>query len=118
VVVAATTAYDEFLTTFAVPLLRQAANVLKASGQLFDVHTPARSARLVAESSPHTFLELDLDLERDPPGVIGRVSLTRGRQGHVIEERPIVPGRTVANLTEEDLTAFLVAEIPKLVVRH
>ena len=118
VVDAATRAYDEFLTHTAVPLLRQAAIVLKASGQLFDVHTPAGSVRLVAERSPHTFLELELDLERDPPGVVGRVSLERGRQGLIIEERPIVNGRAVANLTEEDLAAFLVTEIPKLVVRQ
>ena len=115
---AATRAYEDFLTKTAVPLLRQAAVVLKASGQLFDVHTPAGSVRLVAERSPHTFLELDLDLEREPPGVIGRVSLERGRQGLIIEERPIVNGRAVANLTEEDLAAFLVTEIPKLVVRQ
>jgi hypothetical protein len=117
VVDAATKAYDEFLTHTAVPLLRQAAGVLKASGQVFDVHTPAGSVRLVAERSPHTFLELDLDLDRDPPAVIGRLSVARGRQGLIIEERPIVDGRAVANLTEEDLTAFLVTEIPKLVVR-
>jgi hypothetical protein len=113
----ATRAYEEFLGAVAVPLLRQAAIVLKASGQLFDVHTPAGSVRLVAERSPHTFLELELDVERPEPEVIGRVSVTRGRQGLVVEERPIVPGRPVAKLTEEDLTSFLVTEIPKLVVK-
>ena len=114
---AAARAYEEFLAAVAVPLLRQAAVVLKASGQLFDVHTPAGSVRLVAERAPHTFLEIELDVERPEPEVIGRVSVTRGRQGLVVEERPIVPGRPVAKLTEEDLTAFLIAEIPKLVVR-
>ena len=110
-------AYEGFLDATAVPLLRQAANVLKASGHLFDVHTPAGSVRLVAERSPHTFLEIDLDVSGSEPEVIGRISLTRGRQGLVVEERPIVPGRAVAKLTEEDLTAFLVSEIPKLVVK-
>jgi hypothetical protein len=110
-------AYEEFLRAVAVPLLRQASIVLKASGELFDVHTPAGSVRLVAERSPHTFLEIELDVDRPEPEVIGRVSVTRGRQGLVVEERPIVPGRPVADLTEEDLTAFLVTEIPKLVVR-
>lgn|SRR5688572_22053803 len=110
-------AYEGFLDATAVPLLRQAANVLKASGHLFDVHTPAGSVRLVAERSPHTFLEIDLDVSGSEPEVIGRISLTRGRQGLVVEERPIVPGRPVAKLTEEDLTAFLVSEIPKLVVK-
>jgi len=114
---AAKKAYEEFLVDVAVPLLKQAAIVLKASGQLFDVHTPAGSVRLVAERSPHTFLEIELDLTSPDPEVIGRVSVTRGRQGLVVEERPIVAGRPVAELTEEDLTGFLVTEIPKLVVR-
>src|SRR5689334_11418366 len=42
---AAARAYEQFLETIAVPLLRQSAIVLKASGQLFDVHTPAGSVR-------------------------------------------------------------------------
>ena len=109
--------YDEFLGAIAVPLLRQAAIVLKASGELFDVHTPAGSVRLVAERSPHTFVEIDLDVTRSEPEVIGRVSLTRGRQGLVVEERPIVEGRPIGKLTEEDLTEFLVTEIPKLIVK-
>ena len=48
--------------------------------------------------------------------VFGRVSLARGRQSHVIEERPIAD-KPIADLTEEDLSAFLILEIPKLVVR-
>lgn len=114
---AAGKAYEAFLDATAVPLLRQAANVLKASGQVFDVHTPAGSVRLVAERSPQTFLEIDLDVSGPEPEVIGRVSLTRGRHGLVVEERPIARGRAVGKLTEEDLTAFLVTEIPKLVVK-
>jgi hypothetical protein len=117
VVDAATRAYEQFLVSTAVPMLRQSAIVLKAAGHLFDVHTPANSVRLVAEKSPHTFLELELDTAADDPQVIGRVSLTRGRQGLIVEERPIANGRSVADLTEEDLSAFLVAEIPKLVVK-
>ena len=34
-----------------------------------------------------------------------------------IEERPIAAGKAVDRLTEEDVSAFLVAEIPKLVVK-
>jgi hypothetical protein len=114
---AASKAYEEFLDAVAVPLLRQSANVLKASGHLFDVHTPAGSVRLVAERSPHTFLEIALDTSQPDPEVIGRVSLTRGRQGLVVEERPIAEARPVGKLTEEDLAAFLITEIPKLVVK-
>jgi hypothetical protein len=114
---AANRAYEAFLDAVAVPLLRQSAVVLKASGHLFDVHTPAGSVRLVAERSPHTFLEIALDTSQPDPVVIGRVSLTRGRQGLVVEERPIAPARPVETLTEEDLAAFLITEIPKLVVK-
>jgi hypothetical protein len=114
---AAARAYEQFLETIAVPLLRQSAIVLKASGELFDVHTPAGSVRLVAERSPHTFLEIELDVSRPKPEVMGRVSLTRGRQGLVVEERPIVEGRAIDQLTEDDVVAFLMTEIPKLVVK-
>jgi hypothetical protein len=44
------------------------------------------------------------------------VSLTRGRAGVVVEERPIDAAKPVADLSEADVAAFLVAEIPKLVV--
>ncbi len=63
-----------------------------------------------------TFIELGLDTSGSRAVVIGRVSLARGRQGHVIEERPIAD-KLVGDVTEEDLSAFLVVEIPKLIVR-
>jgi hypothetical protein len=110
-------AYEEFLENIAVPLMRQATIVLNAAGQVFAVHTPADSVRLVAENAPLTFIELELDVTRPEPQVIGRVSLTRGRQGLVVEERPIARNIGVADLTEEHVSAFLMAEIPKLVMR-
>ena len=110
-------AYESFLADIATPVMRQAALVLKAEGHPFTVQTPAGTVRLVADS-------LGADLHRAwarhdrrvGPSVIGRVSLARGRQGHLIEERPIAD-KSVADVTEEDLSAFLVAEIPKLIVR-
>lgn len=114
----ATRAYERFRADVAAPLLKQAASVLNASGMPFIVHTPAESVRLASEKSPETFLEIALDATRPQPEVVGRVSLTRGgRQGRLVEERPIVEGKPVSRLTEEDLSLFLVAEIPKLVVR-
>lgn len=109
-------AYEEFLSAVATPVMRQASAVLKGEGHPFGIQTPAGTVRLVADRSPQTFIELDLDTSGPTAAVIGRVSLTRGRQGHVIEERPIAD-KPIADLTEEDLSAFLVAEIPKLVVR-
>ena len=109
-------AYEQFLGEIAVPMLRQASVVLKAAGQLYDVHAPAESVRLVSEKSPYTFLEVELDVTKERPQVVGRVSLTRGRQGQIVEERALGNGKDVAALTEEDLSAFLVAEVPRLVV--
>jgi hypothetical protein len=118
VVAEATEAYGAFLTDVAVPLLRQAASVLNATGPAFVVHTPAGSVRLAVENAPETYLEVELDSARTHPEVVGRVSLSRGgRQGQTVEERPIAPGKPVGRLTEEDLSAFLMAEVPKLIVR-
>ncbi len=114
----ATQAFETFLANIAVPLLRQAAAVLNATGATFVVHTPAESVRLSAEKSPETYLEIELDAARTHPEVIGRVSLSRGgRQGLIVEERPLVVGKPVDRLTEDDLSAFLIAEVPRLIVR-
>lgn len=111
-------AYGRFLSEIAVPLLHQSASVLNASGVTFAVHTPADSARLVSETAPETYLEIELDAARPHPEVIGRVSVARGgRRGQLVEERPIVAGKPVNRLTEDDVSVFLVTEIPKLVVR-
>ena len=113
----AAVAYSTFLDTQAIPLLKQAVQVLKAEKQNFTVNTPADGARLVSEASPNTFLEFALDRTAAVPEVIGRVSLAHGRQGRIVEERPIAPGKSVADLTEDDIAQFLVMEIPRLIVR-
>lgn len=110
-------AYSVFLENVAVPLMRQAATVLNAAGHSFVLHTPAGSVRLSAEKTPLTFIEFELDSSRRNPEVIGRVSLARGRQGVVLEEKAIAPHKDIDKLTEEDVSGFLVESIPKLVVR-
>ncbi|MCC7008052.1 MAG: hypothetical protein IT184_04495 [Acidobacteria bacterium] len=112
----ATAAYAGFLEHIAVPLMRQAAQILNSTGPSFSVHTPAGSVRLHADQSPQTFVELVLDATKAPVEVLGRTSVTRGRDGHLVE-RPIAPGKPVAELSEEDVATFLLAEIPKLIVR-
>jgi len=81
------------------------------------VHTPGGRVRLVSDGSPETFLELELDASGAHPAVLGRVSLARGRQGHLVDERPIGAGRSVADLTEDDVSQFLVTSVPKLLVK-
>jgi len=110
-------AYEQFLETVAVPLLRQAQGILKAEGQLFTVHAPAGSAKLASDSSAQTFLEFSFDGSGDRPTVLGRVSRARGRQRVVVDERPVAAGKGVGQVTEEDVAAFLVAELQKLVGR-
>jgi hypothetical protein len=111
-------AFERFLSDLAVPLARQAAGVLVAAGHPFVVHTPAGAVRLAAETGPETYIEITLDTSSAQPHVLGRVSLSRGRQGVVIEERAIGDGRPVGSLTEDDVSTFLVTEIPKLIVKR
>lgn len=111
-------AYDTFLALVATPLVKQAVHVLKAEGQSFVVHTPAGRVRLASESSPQTFLEFELDVTGATPQVIGRTSLALGgRERHVVEEKTIASGKSPAETTEDDVAKYLVAEIPKLVMR-
>ncbi len=110
-------AFESFLETIAVPLLRQAQDVLGAEKQLFTVASPAGSARIVSDNAPDTFIEFVLNIKPTPPQVIGRVSLTRGRQGVIVEERPVAVGKAVAELGDDDVAKFLVTEIPRLVLK-
>lgn len=108
--------YEEFLSGVAVPLFRQAANVLRAEGHPFTANTPAGSVRLVSDHSPDDYLELELDAAASRPQVIGRRSV-RSRRGLLVEERALAQGKAIRELTEEDVSGFLVAEVQKLVTR-
>lgn len=113
----ASQAYATFVETRAIPVLKQAVQVLRGEGKPFTLNTPADGPRLVSDASANSYLEFALDLSQPTPQVIGRVSLAHGRQGRIVEERPIAPGKAVADLTEDDIATFLVTEIPKLVLR-
>jgi hypothetical protein len=113
----ATKEYEALLADVVVPLLRQSASVLTAAGQPFVVNTPAGSARLASATSPETFLEVEFDASGERPAVLGRVSVTRRRQGVIIEEQPIGRGKPVGELADEDVAAFIVAAVPRLVGR-
>jgi hypothetical protein len=112
----ATRAYGEFLERVAVPLLRQAETVLKSEGQLYTVHAPAGSARLVSAKTSETFIEIALDTTGERPQVIGRISIARGRDGRV-EEYPIAPDKAIGAITDEDLSQLLVRQIPRLILK-
>jgi hypothetical protein len=81
------------------------------------MHTPAGAVRLASDAEPETFAECELDTSSGVPQVIGRVSRARGRRRQIIEEQPLGDGRPVADLTEPDVSGFLLAAIPKLVLK-
>jgi len=114
---AAQRAWEQFLDSIAVPMLKQAQAILKAEAKPFTVHAPAGGAKLVSDAAPQTFIEFFLDSSSEQPVVLGRVSRARGRQRVVVDERPVAPSKGIAELTDEDVAAFLVTEIPRLVAR-
>jgi hypothetical protein len=110
-------AWEALLTDVAVPLFRQASQVLRAEGHLFSVETPAETVRLVSDGSSETFLELLLDMSAATPQVVGRLSVGKGRGRQVVDERVVAPGTRVEQLGEADLASFLVTAVPTLIVR-
>jgi hypothetical protein len=108
--------YEIFLRDRAVPLVHTFASALVAEGYRFKVFTPSESVRLAAESSGEDFIEIALDPALDPPAVVGRVSRGRGRRS-VMSERPINADVAIAELTDDDLMAFLLSEITPFLER-
>ncbi len=113
---AAAADYARFLAKVAVPVFRMLGRALVAEGYAFELSTPQGAVRLGSQRSAQDFLDLVLDVSLDPPVVMGRASHSRG--GHVtLVERPIRDGAPVAELTEEDVLQFLLAEIAPFVER-
>ena len=112
---AAREAYDKFLNDIAVPLLRQAQSILKAEGHAFTVHSPAGSARLASDNHTETFVEFSLETSGDRPHVMLRTSVARGAKRVAVDEKAVLPGKAIANMTEQDVASVLIAEIPKIV---
>ena len=109
----ATRAFETLLKTVAVPLFRQAANILKSEGYPFNLFTPSGSVRLMSDRVSEDFIEIFLDTSGETPDVMGHVSRSRGRR--VIEsERSI---GAPATLTEGELLDFLSKELEAFVER-
>ena len=107
--------YEEFLQHIAVPLVRQVAGALKASGYSFGVSTPAGAVRLMSDKASQDYIELSLDTSGERPVVMARVSRARGRR--VVEtERPLADA-PIDHLTEEQVLEFLVMELAPFVER-
>lgn len=108
--------YETFLEQRATPVFQQLAGALNAERHSFKVFTPASSVRLASDRSPEEFIEVVFDDTSNPPSVLGRTSRARGRN-LTATERPIRDGAAIADLTEEDVLAFLLEEIVTLVER-
>jgi hypothetical protein len=105
--------YSVLLDEVAVPLFRQLAGVLKASGYAFTVNTPSGSVRLLSETTPEDYIELSLDTSGDEPHAMIHTRRWRGRR--VLEsERPIGKG-LISTVTEELLLEILLKEIEPFV---
>lgn len=113
---AASRDYETFLCQRATPIFRTFADALAAEGHLFTLFTPADSIRLASQKAQDDYIEIVLDTEADPPQPVGRVSRGRGRR-NTSHERPIRRGTAVADLTEDDVLAFLLDEIVPFVER-
>ena len=108
--------YDTFLSAIAIPVVQQFANVLSAEGHHFNVATPAGSVRLSSAAANDDFIEIALDTTEDPPEVVGRTSRGRGRR-MISSERAVRERTAIAELNEEDVLAFMLAEIVAFVAR-
>lgn len=107
--------YQVFLDRVAIPIFRQVANVLRAEGYVFNVFTPGGSVRLMSDRATEDYIELTLDTTEDAPRVMGHISRSRGRR--VLEsERPIA-ARAPADLTEDDVMAFVLTALEPFVER-
>ena len=107
-------AYEEFLTTRAVPAFNQIAAALAGEGHRFKVSTPAESVRLSSENASESYIELTLDPTDDPPAVLIRSNAGRGRRA-VTRERSL--RKDIATLTQDDVIEFVLDEIAPFVER-
>lgn len=107
--------YERFLDQVAVPLFKQIAGSLKASGLPFTVFTPSGSVRLMSDRSSDDFIELTLDTSGDRPAVIGHSSRARGRR--IVEsERPVAP-IAVGEIEDSHLLDYMAQELGPFVER-
>lgn len=98
-----------------VPLCRQVADALKASGYRFVVSTPSAAVRLASEKTADDYIEIALDTEGEDIWVVGHTRRTWGRR--VLESDRPVRRCPPADLTEEDVLTFLLRELEPFVER-
>ncbi len=110
-------AYAKFIVEIAGPLVLQTVQILRAERLPFQAQTPVGSARIASETSADDFIEFVLDTSVRPPRVLGRSSVAVTRHNVVVEEVPIAPGTSIAELNDSDLLPFLIPAIGRLAAR-
>jgi hypothetical protein len=100
-------AYQTFLSEIAVPVTRMVAGSLKADGYPFTVATPGGGLRLTSDNRHNDYIDVGLDTSADPPEVTARINYVRGSRT-ITDERPVKPGASPRDITEEDFLEFLV----------
>jgi hypothetical protein len=105
-------AFARLLSGTIAPLLIQTASILKAEGELCQVHTPSDTARIAFDSSHEDFFEFMLDTT-PPAHVIGRGSVRR-KGGTLVEDRIVGVGKPIDEITDEDVLAYLLPELRKI----
>lgn len=106
--------YENFLHAVAIPAFRMVASILSAEGYPFKVFTPAGGVRMASTTSREDYFEVELDTDTTPPQVIARANRARG--GRITTtENTLKPGVPLAELREEDIIDFVLAEIPRFV---
>jgi hypothetical protein len=111
----ARTDFDALLDRVIVPLCRQVATALKASGYAFSVNTPSGAVRLSSERSADDYIEISLDTEDEMLWVVGRTRRTWGRR--VLESDRPVRRSPVTDINEDDVLTFLLKELEPFVER-
>jgi hypothetical protein len=107
-------AFERFLETTAVPIIRQVASILRAEGHLFTISTPSGSVRMMSDRRSTDFFEMALDTSGYTPRVVGHTS-RGGRGGNVTEYEQTVGNGDPAALTEEDVLTFVLREVEPMV---
>ena len=109
-------AYAGFLADIATPLVRQVANALTAEGHPFTVSTPGNGLRLASDRGRGDFIELSLDTGGDRPQLIAHITQSRGSRT-IDEERPVKPGASPDQISEDELLVFLLGALEPFLAR-
>ena len=104
------------LRAVATPLFRTIAAALKAEGYRFGVETPAGAVRLSPGGASEDFVELVLDTAREPPALVGRTTIVRGRRA-LSDERVVAEHPSLGGLAAEDLLDFVLTALAPMVDR-